>query len=113
MLVGHSFEIFHIFRCLIYCKGTDFLLIMQIVWCFCGILIGVFVAFHLVFLWYSFKNRDSPGVAELNLRHQGNPYLSLDGAGPSGVISVPGLPKCASIGRVRVARGSNLSIFRP
>lgn len=59
------------------------------------------------------KNRDSPGVAELNLRHQGNPYLSLDGAGPSGVISVPGLPKCASIGRVRVARGSNLSIFRP
>lgn len=60
-----------------------------------------------------YKNRDSPGVAELNLRHQGNPYLSLDGAGPSGVISVPGLPKCASIGRVRVARGSNLSIFRP
>lgn len=59
------------------------------------------------------KNRDSPGVAELNLRHQGNPYLSLDGAGPSGVISVPGLPKFASIGRVRVARGSNLSIFRP
>ena len=59
------------------------------------------------------KNRDSPGVAELNLRRQGNPYLSLDGAGPSGVISVPGLPKCASIGRVRVARGSNLSIFRP
>lgn len=59
------------------------------------------------------KNRDSPGVAELNLRHQGNPYFSLDDAGPSGVISVPGLPKCASIGRVRVARGSNLSIFRP
>lgn len=58
------------------------------------------------------KNRDSPGVAELNLRHQGNPYLSLDGA-RVGVISVPGLPKCASIGRVRVARGSNLSIFRP
>ena len=59
------------------------------------------------------KNRDSPEVAELNLRHQGNPCLSLDGAGPSGVISVPGLPKCASLGRVRVARGSNLSIFRP
>lgn len=59
------------------------------------------------------KNRDSPGVVELNLRHQGNPCLSLDGAGPSGVIPVPGLPKCASIGRVRVARGSNLSIFRP
>ena len=82
-------------------------------WCFCGILLGAFAAFYLVFLWYSFKNRDSPGVAELNLRHQGNPYLSLDGAGPSGVISVPGLPECASIGRVRVARGSNLSIFRP
>ena len=59
------------------------------------------------------KNRDSPEVAELNRRHRGNPYLSLDGAEPSGVISVPGLPKCASIGRVRVARGSNLSIFHP
>lgn len=58
------------------------------------------------------KNRDFPGVAELNLRHQGNPYFSLDGA-RVGVISVPSLPKCASIGRVRVARGSNLSIFRP
>ena len=112
MLVGRSFEIFHIVRCLIYCKGTDFLLIMQIVWCFCGILLGVFVAFHLVFLWYLFKNRDSLGVVELHLRHQGNPYLSLDGVGP-GVISVPGLPECASIGRVRVARGSSLSIFRP
>ena len=83
-------------------------------WCFCGVSLGVFVAIHLVFLWHSFK-KDSLGVAELNLRHQGNPYLllvSLDGVGP-GVISVPGLPKCASIGRVRVARGSNLSIFRP
>ena len=50
MLVGRSFEIFHIVRCLIYCKGTDFLLIMQIVLCFCGILLGVFVAFYLVLL---------------------------------------------------------------
>lgn len=52
MLVGRSFEIFHIVRCLIYCKGTDFLLIMQIVWCFCDISLGVFVVFYLVFLWH-------------------------------------------------------------
>ena len=59
MLIGCPFEIFHIVRYIMMLQRYWFLVdsarrlvfLWHFVWCFCGVLFGVFVAIRLVFLW--------------------------------------------------------------
>ena len=58
MLIGCPFEIFHIVRYIMMLQRYWFLVdsarrlvfLWHFVWCFCGVLFGVFVAIRLVFL---------------------------------------------------------------